>query len=293
MSVKKYLRVKIERRDGRLLSFLYGTNPGRLLLRGLISPPVSKVTGAFLDCRCSRLLIDWYIRQAQIDLSDYRKKVYRSFNDFFTREIKPQKRPYSDNPEDLIAPCDGKLTAYRISAGRCFYIKGRHYQLRELLRDEALAAEFADGTALVFRLEPADYHRYGYITDGEILMHRAIGGVLHTARPIAHHHVNVFGENSREYEVMRTATGQQLIQMEVGALLVGKITNHKCSGTFRRGEEKGMFEFGGSTIVIFFRADEIIPDSEIVYNTNQNYETIVRKGQTIGAWKQADQGGRR
>ena len=95
-----------------MLRFLYGTAAGRLLLRPLTAPALSRLAGRFMDSRASRVLIGPFVRRNHIDLADYLPARYGSFNAFFTREIRPEKRPFDPRPESLCAPCDGLLSAY-------------------------------------------------------------------------------------------------------------------------------------------------------------------------------------
>jgi phosphatidylserine decarboxylase len=216
-------------------------------------------------------------------MRDYDSVKYNSFNGFFMREIKEGRRPFPSNGHDLAAPCDGKMTAYPIAADSTFSIKGSIYTVDGLLRDEKLAAEFVGGLCLIFRLTPDDYHRYAYIDNGESVCRRKINGVLHTVRPISQGRYDVFAQNSREYEVMQTEHFGKVIQIEVGALFVGRISNHNAGTTFKRGDEKGIFEFGGSTVIMLFTQDSIELDERIFANTLENKETIVKMGLTIGS----------
>ena len=105
----------MEEKQGKLLPFLYETAPGRFLLRGLTHPAISKIAGAFLDTRVSTVLIRSYAQKYHIDLSLYEPVQYRSFNQFFTRKIKPEHRPFAMGAHDLPSPCDGKLTVFPIT----------------------------------------------------------------------------------------------------------------------------------------------------------------------------------
>lgn len=282
MAAGTYETCEISRKENPALNFLYNSLPGRALLHVLIRPPVSGFFGLLMDLPASRVFIRGFARRNKVNMNDYKDVAYTSFNDFFTREIKKELRPFPDDAYDLAAPCDGKLTAYPIEAGSVFRIKDSVYDLEGLLADEALARAFAGGVCLIFRLTPDDYHRYSYIDDGEILRWKRIKGVLHTVRPISSGRYKVYGQNSREYTVMQTKNFGKIIQMEVGALFVGRISNHMTQGSFHRGDEKGRFEFGGSTVVMLFREGAVAIDEAVCRNTRQNKETIVRMGEAIG-----------
>lgn len=269
-------------KESRIISFLYNTLPGRVLLRLLIVSAISKFMGLFMSGCVSRFLIPSFIKSNNICLDEYKDAKYKSFNDFFTRELKDGSRPISTNPKDVISPCDGKLTAYPITADNTFVIKKSVYSIESLLQDKNLADDFIDGVCLIFRLMPDDYHRYCYTDDGEIVSRKKIKGALHVVRPIALERYKIYTQNSREYEVLNTQNFGKVVQMEVGALFVGRIVNSRVSNVFKRGEEKGQFEFGGSTIVMLFQKDMIKIDDVIYENTINSKETIVKMGDIIG-----------
>lgn len=279
--MSRYPTLEIREKDSAGANFLYHTAPGRLMLKLLVCPGVSRALGAFLDTGLSRYLVGPFVKSTGLDLSDYPQVSYRSFNDFFTRRIKEGRRPVDMDPHSLMAPCDGKLTVYPITEDAVFHIKHSAYALKDLLQDEALAGEFQGGTCLIFRLTPDDFHRYSFMDDGIILFSKAIPGVLHTVRPIAFRRYPVYLENAREYAVLETKHFGKVVQMEVGALFVGRIVNHPLT-VFSRGQEKGKFEFGGSTILLLLQKDAAVIHEELQENTRQNKESIVRLGQNLG-----------
>jgi phosphatidylserine decarboxylase len=266
----------------RFLARLYGCTAGRLLLKLLVSPVVSRAAGAFLSTRLSTVLIKPFIRANGIDMSPYETGPYRSYNAFFSRRIRPECRPIDREPGHLIAPCDSKLTALRISQDLRFTLKNTEYTVTSLLRDEVLARAYEGGYALIFRLTVDDYHRYCYIADGTKGDNVRIPGVLHTVNPIANDHVPIYKENAREYTVLHTEVFGDVVMMEVGALLVGRIVNHHQAAAVRRGEEKGYFQFGGSTVVVLLEKDRVCMADDILENTRAGKETIVQMGERIG-----------
>lgn len=274
--------LEISSTDSRGVNFLYRTLPGRAILRLLVCPAVSRAAGFVLDGTLSRFLIGPFIRSSGISMADYEKTSYKSFNDFFTRQVKPGLRPLPEDSKVPFAPCDGKLTAYPITADARFRIKRSTYSLAQLLEDESLAGTFRDGSCLIFRLTPDDYHRYVFPDNGRQVFRRKIPGVLHTVRPIALDRYPVYTRNAREYAVLETEHFGTVVQMEVGALFVGRICNHSLSGPFRRGQEKGMFQFGGSTIVLLFQKDAVDIDPVFFENTRVGLETVVKMGCPLG-----------
>ena len=157
------------------------------------------------------------------------------------------------------------------------------YSVYSLLRDRKLAKRYHGGKALVFRLTVDDYHRYIYIDDGVKSNNRHINGFYHTVNPVANDVCPIYKENHREYTMIRSKNFGDMIQMEVGALMVGRITNHhKKTKKVKRGAEKGYFEFGGSTIIVLLKKDAVVIDSDIIENTNKGFETRVLCGEKIG-----------
>ena len=279
--MSRFQTLAISEKDSAGVNFLYRTVPGRAVLQVLIRPGVSKAAGAFLDTALSRHLVGPFVKATGLDLSEYPQRNYCSFNDFFTRTVKEGRRPVDPDPRALIAPCDGKLTVYPITSDGLFDIKHSVYSVADLLRDGALAKEYEGGTCLIFRLTPDDFHRYCFMDDGSVLCSKTLPGVLHTVRPIAFRRYPVFSENAREYAVLDTAHFGKVIQMEVGALFVGRIVNLPLTA-FARGQEKGKFEFGGSTVILLLKKDAAVIDEELLQNTRDGKESIVRLGQAIG-----------
>lgn len=269
-------------KQNELLKKLYDTAYGRRLLKVLTLPAVSKAAGLYMDSPLSKPLIAPFIRKNGIDTSQYIMRDFRSYNQFFTRRIKPEKRPIDRVPSHLISPCDSKLSVYRIDSGSVFAIKGSHYRVCDLLKNSFLARRFEGGYCCIFRLEVDDYHRYCYIDSGRKSDNVFIAGELHTVNPIAMKRYNIYKRNSREYTVLHTDNFGDVAQIEVGAMLVGRICNRHGVHEFVRGEEKGRFEFGGSTIVLLFERDAIVPDPDLLKNTAEGFETVVKYGEKIG-----------
>ena len=272
----------MKKQDSMGLKFLYRTAAGRALLKVLSARWLSKLAGAFCDSALSRPLIGPFIRKNGIDLSEYKTAAFSSFNDFFTREIKAELRPICMQKDVLISPCDGLLSAYKIRQGMVFPAKQSAYTLASLLRGPSLAEEFEGGDLLVFRLCVGHYHRYCYVDDGRKGKAVFIPGRLHTVRPIALESRAVFCENCREYTVLETENFGKLVQCEIGAMLVGKIQNHEGVHSFRKGQEKGMFLYGGSTVVLIAKKGVLALPERYFESTRQNIETPVQYGAAIG-----------
>lgn len=271
------------KKESLSLRFLYHTAPGRLFLKALISPSLSRLVGRWMSSSLSHPMIGRFVKKNGIRLSDYEAEDYRCFNDCFTRKIKKELRPISMVPTDFVSPCDALLSVYPIQKDSVFHIKGSDYSLLGLLGgNETLAEKYAGGICLVFRLCVHHYHRYAYVDHGTKGENVFLPGRLHTVRPIALEHFPVFIQNSREYTVMETENFGTITQIEVGALLVGKIKNHHGCHTFVRGEEKGMFLYGGSTIILLVEKDRVALRPALWDATAMGEETEVRMGEVLG-----------
>lgn len=270
--------------QGKLLRLLYGTAPGRLALKGLTCPVVSQWVGDAMEHPLSTLAIPLTVKKKQIPMKEYQREVYRSYNAFFTRMILPEYRPVDPHENVLISPCDAKLTVIPVEEDTRFVIKGAEYRLSALVGCKRLAQRYMGGYCMIFRLTPDDYHRYCFPDDCRVGKTRQIGGVLHTVNPVSAEYVKVYHRNSRAVTMLRTEHFGDLLQIEVGAMLVGKIVNHPHTAmqAVKRGDEKGYFAFGGSTIVVVAPPHCVSVDADLLRNSRDGAETLIRFGERIG-----------
>ena len=260
------------------LAFLYNNPLGRLLLGIAVSPFVSNVYAWKNSRKSSAKKIPGFIKEHNIDMSDYEDREYKSFTDFFTRKIRYGKRPVDMAPEALISPADSKLLVYEIEKDTTLRIKGRTYTADEILADSENAGEFAGGYVLVFRLTVDDYHRFCYPGRGCLISRRLIKGKLHTVSPVSKDH-KIYMENTRSVNLLKTENFGTVAYIEVGAMLIGRIVDNGTD-VFEKGQEKGYFEPGGSTVVILVKNVEI--DKDIMEQSASGIETKVRYGERIG-----------
>ena len=266
-----------------LLEFLYNTVPGRIILRPLSSRFVTRLSGFLMDTRVSKKLIDSFVKNNNIDTSEYDLSQVKSFNTFFYRPVKEGMRPVNQEADALVAPCDGLLKVCEIKKDTVLSVKQSEFTISELLRSKKLAEKYEGGMCLVFRLCVDNYHRYSYVETGYKSENRVIPGVFHTVRPVALEARPVFIENAREYCLIKTPNLGTVVQMEVGAMLVGKISNDDAMPCeVKRGTEKGHFEYGGSTIIVLLRKDAAVINEEIVISSLEGIETPVKLGERIG-----------
>ncbi len=269
----------------RVLRRLYGTDLGRYFLRILVRPWVSICSGWLMDTKISKLAIKPFVEKNDIDMSDCVKDSFDSYNDFFKRKLVADARTLDDTEGGFVSPCDSRLTVYDIddTVTAKFNIKDSQYNLQQLLRDKRLAQRYKGGKLWIFRLCVDDYHRYIYNVSGMQSGVRRIDGVYHTVNPIASEYYKIYKENTREYCLIKTKDAGTVIYMEVGALLVGKIENkHREKCKVQRGQEKGNFAFGGSTIILITQKDAVCPLAGIISNSSKHIETRVRQGELVG-----------
>lgn len=270
-------------RQESFLRFLYGCFAGRCLLKLVASHPVSVLVGRYMDSRLSKRRVGKAIKAFGVDLSELETDEFDSYNAFFTRKRKPEAIRFCQDGDAFCAPADSLLTVFPLSDEKAsFPVKGIPCDAGTLLGSEEDARAFRGGFAFVFRLTVEDYHRYSYPDDGKEAGGRFIKGEFHTVNPIALAKLPVFHRNAREVTFLETRHCGRLAFVEVGAMLVGKIVNHHRS-SFLRGEEKGYFEFGGSTVVVLTEPERIVPDDGVLANSEKDAETRVRIGERVGS----------
>lgn len=269
-------------KDSIIIRLLYNTIFGRFLLKLLVNPKISRASARFLSSSFSRCLVPFFVQKNRIDLSCYEvpERGYLSFNDFFTRKKHEIYIDYGSGKP--ISPCDGLLTVSEITEDAFFSIKHIKYCLSELLKSDVLAEEYCGGIAFIFRLTPAHYHRYIWSVSGMLCETRHISGILHSVQPICHEKTKVFVENTREYAIVENDSVGRVLQMEIGALLVGRISNHKLDRyqMVCAGQEKGFFEYGGSSIVMLVK-DKIELAEEIRNRVCTGNEIPVLMGEKL------------
>ena len=275
---RKLKEVYIEKEyQKKTLNFLYNTNIGRVLLKYIVAKPFfSKVRGVYQRSCFSKKSIKPFIDKYNVDMHGFNVNDYKNFNDFFKRK----KGLMIDGSKDiLISPADAKLFVYDITDDLRFDVKNSNYSLSEIIGDAWLSKQFKGGKCLVFRLCVSDYHRYINIDTGELKEVTRINGELHTVRPISKDY-RIFSRNTRVVSVLDLDNLGKVVQVEVGALLIGCIRNNNQK-YFIKGEEKGYFEFGGSTIILLLK-DNVKLDEDIMEQINIGREVKVSIGERIG-----------
>jgi phosphatidylserine decarboxylase len=172
----------------------------------------------------------------------------------------------------------------RLAPGQEFPVKGHSLDAAEILGKAARARPFIDGPVLLARLAPVDYHHVHYPDHGMTLDQDRLGGRLWTVNWHAlQNKPDILFSNERRINILETRNFGRLGFVEVGALSVGRIVQvHPIETAFRRGEEKSVFRFGGSAIVVFGEPGAWQPADDLIAHTKEGVETFVRLGEPVG-----------
>ena len=279
--------LETERIYGRYwVNLFYGTPWGRRLTnRWLCCPLLSRLYGRLQQHPLSRIKIPAFAGQYHVDLAEIMMPPggFSSFNDFFTRRLKPEARPVTTDPLSLAAVADSRLSVVVLEPDTLIAVKGMRWKLSQLLGTDALDARYTNGLCLCFRLAPCDYHRFGYADDGVQGPVHTCHGPLHSVNPLAlRHKEDILATNFRQWCLIHSTHFGTMIQVEVGAMMVGSIVQHQpAGGALRKGTEKGYFQFGGSTVLLIMEPHRLQVDADILYYSRRGIETRVRYGEAV------------
>jgi phosphatidylserine decarboxylase len=288
-------KAEIEKVYGQaILNFLYG--PG--LLSKLLGTPLmymlsgiplfSSLVGHYHKSSGSQKKIIPFIDSFHVDASEFREPIenFQSFNDFFIRKLKPESRPLAPGDDVAIIPADGRyLFIPHIGKSEGFVIKGKKFDLGSLLENESLAADYAEGTMVIARLCPSDYHRYHFPCDCTPGETQLINGWLFSVNPIAvKKNIHIFTQNKRTICKLQTRAFGDVLFLEIGATSVGSI--HETYAPFQphlKGDEKGYFSFGASSLIVLFPPESIKLDSDLLSHPYTEIKCLM--GQSMGCSK--------
>lgn len=270
------------------LRWTYGNPVGRIALHALFKRAlVSRIYGWRMSRAYSAQAVLPFIVDYNLDVDEFAKKPFsfRSFNDFFYRALKPGARPIAGDDRVAVLPADGRHLAFQnVDGAEGFYAKGQRFDLKSFLGDEALAGEFAGGSLLISRLCPVDYHRFHFPVAGQAGEARLINGFLYSVSPIAlRANLAYLWENKRMVTLVESPVLGRVAVCEIGATMVGSIVQTYLSGRpVAKGEEKGLFKFGGSCVVTLFQPGKIKFDADLVQQSAAGLEVYARMGESLG-----------
>jgi len=227
--------------------------------------------------------VNKFIKKYDIDLSQYHSENgHKCFNDFFYRKLKKGKRIIGDA---LVSPADGKVLAFQdIDHVPSFFIKGSEFKLHEFLNDEKLAQKYVGGSMVIVRLAPTDYHRFHFPVSGNASESKSLKGRYFSVSPVAlKKNIKIFSQNRRVYNTIKSDNYGDVVMAEIGAALVGSIVQtYDANSHINKGDEKGYFAYGGSTVVLIFEKGKVTIDADLIENTKNHLETEVKMGENIG-----------
>lgn len=268
-----------------LLARLLGRPLFLLLIRTAL---FSRLYGWWQNRSWSRKKIRPFIQTYQVNEEEFALPTshYRSFNHFFTRQLKKEARPLAST--EAVMPADGRYRFYTsIQMDENWEVKGIPLSLAQLLQDSQLAQKYAGGTLIFARLCPTDYHRFHYPLTGQCSAPQLINGWLYSVNPLATTKwPQIFSENKRWISSIHTPHMGRVLFIEVGATCVGSIHHHTPHPHHaQKGEEKGWFAFGGSSLLLLFEPHTLQLEKELAIHANTHLELYCQMGQTLGTEK--------
>ena len=249
----------------------------------------SRMVGWWQQRSWTKAQIKPFIETYQIDVAEFLDPVegFSCFNDFFIRKLKPTVRPIADGGDDRIAviPADGRYLLYpQLATTQLVDVKGRRLNLTELLGDQALGRRYEQGSLVMARLCPTDYHRFHFPITCVPTSSRLINGALYSVNPIAiKQNIRIFSENKRMITKLYSPLFGDVLCIEVGATTVGSIhQTYAPDCRQEKGAEKGFFSFGGSSMLLLFLPGSIAFDEDLLQAMDHGLEIRCLMGQRLG-----------
>ena len=274
--------------QGFIVNWLYNSFLGSLLC-SIVSRMrwISAFYGAWQNFSLSRYKIDPFVKKFDVDMREFMPAEgdsYPNFNSFFIRKFRPNGRSFDSTPEKMPAFCEGRYFGHsELTEDKVFPVKGRFLRAGDLLGSSRWASTFEGGPILLARLCPSDYHRFHFPDDGKIIDSYPVEGVLHSVNPVALKRIpGVFFSNKRVVSILDTKNFGTLAYIEVGAICVGSIVSTTSDKNFTRGQEKGFFRFGGSSILLMGTVGSWTPWEDILEHTAEGIETYIKLGSPVG-----------
>jgi phosphatidylserine decarboxylase len=271
------------------INWIYSSPLGMKILELLVKKKItSRICGYYCDRAISKLKIKKFVHEFKIDMTCYEmpEKGFNNFNEFFYRKLKKEKIHIASDENTFISPCDGKILAYEnIDIKMLIQIKGITHSLAELIGHDSIDSNYAEGSCLIVRLSPANYHRFHFVDHGTCSPTTKIKGFYYSVNPTSLNRINkIFCSNKREWSILNSENFGEILYVEVGATFVGSIIQtYNNNEKVKKGEEKGYFKFGGSTVILFLKKDVFKIDKDIIEQTAKGMECSVRMGERIGS----------
>ncbi|EON62738.1 phosphatidylserine decarboxylase [Coniosporium apollinis CBS 100218] len=233
--------------------------------------------------------VDFY----HINMDDFEPSdidAYDNFEDFFVRAHKPGSRPIhrKDDPSGAVVVADSRAVVYEtVAESKKLWIKGSDFSITNLVMDKQLGPKFADGSVASFRLSPQDYHRYHSPVTGTIKCFRSMPGDYYDVDPWAlRSDVDILTRNARDYVVIDSEEFGEVLFVAIGAVEVGTVKIHdewqKPGSKITKGDELGIFQFGGSSIIVAFQKGRIQFDEDLLSVSRRAIAMDVEVGMSLG-----------
>lgn len=269
------------------LKWTYQTVAGRASLHALVKRAIfSRWYGWRMDDPRTKEKVLPFIEQYGLDADEFlrRPDQFETFNEFFYRELKPSARPIDADPRSAVFPADGRhLCVPDLSRCNGLFVKGKMFDLGQLLGSESLADRYRQGSLLLSRLCPTDYHRFHFPVSGTPSATRSIDGPLFSVNPIAlRRNIEILATNKRTITTLTSDDFGDVLCIEVGATCVGGICQTFTPGqSVAKGDEKGYFRFGGSSTIMVFEAGRIAFADDLIEQSSEHRELYGRMGDTM------------
>lgn len=247
----------------------------------------SRLYGYFQKSSWSRFKIEPFIQNYHVDASEFLDSVdsFSSFNDFFIRKLKPSTRPLVDGNDLAVLPADARYLVFpNLHRSEGFFVKGKKFSIEKLLKNSSLAHKYQQGSMVIARLCPVDYHRFHFPFNCTPSTAQPINGALFSVNPIAlAKNIHILSENKRVITQLETKHFGTVLYIEVGATYVGTIhQSYTPNEHYAKGDEKGYFSFGGSCIILLFEPFRIQFDQDLLEASHRGLEMRGLMGQSLG-----------
>ena len=248
-----------------------------LVLRVLPRAAIGRAVGVLADRPWSlwleRTVVGAYARVYGISFDEcVQSSGWATFDDFFTRRLRPDTRHVDPDPSSVVSPCDGVIAAAAsVAPTGSFTVKNRSYKVAELVGDASEGQRFCDGVGWVIYLSPRDYHRVHAPVGGSIRRIRSMAGEYYPVNAVGTRHVgNLLGRNRRVAIDFDADGGRGCVTVVmVGAMAVGRITTIGIAGRdvpvghhvfdpplrVERGQEIGAFHIGSTVVLLVEKAN--------------------------------------
>lgn len=270
------------------MRLIYGNPLGQVALHGLVKRAAfSRWYGRRMESPSSRKKILPFISEYKLNAAEFAQPptTFKTFNEFFYRQLKPGARPIDSDPAAAVFPADGRHLGFQdISKMEGIFIKGAVFKLEQLFQNAALSDRYRDGTMIMSRLCPVDYHRFHFAVGGVPTAPALIGGHLLSVNPVAlRQNIHILTENKRYLSQIHSPEFGQVAMFEVGATNVGTVEYTFVPGvTVQKGSEKGFFKFGGSLTITIFEKGKVRLENDLIENSKIGRELYARMGDRMG-----------